>query len=67
MWYFPAGMPHSLQATGESEDGAEFVLVSEPCSLEECPRPEHDVIQAFPDGSFSDESTFSVSPYLEVL
>ncbi|KAI1797191.1 oxalate decarboxylase [Ganoderma leucocontextum] len=45
LWYFPAGMPHSLQATGESEDGAEFVLV-------------------FPDGSFSDESTFSLTDWL---
>lgn len=28
LWYFPAGMPHSLQATNDTEDGAEFVIVS---------------------------------------
>ncbi|KAI0749380.1 RmlC-like cupin domain-containing protein [Daedaleopsis nitida] len=27
LWYFPAGMPHSLQATADSPDGAEFILV----------------------------------------
>ncbi|KAM5530877.1 hypothetical protein V8D89_015462 [Ganoderma adspersum] len=45
LWYFPAGMPHSLQATTEDPDGAEFVLV-------------------FPDGTFSDESTFSLTDWL---
>ena len=29
LWFFPAGMPHSLQATNENPDGAEFLLVSE--------------------------------------
>ncbi len=27
LWYFPAGIPHSLQATGEDEGGSEFLLV----------------------------------------
>ncbi|KIJ62907.1 hypothetical protein HYDPIDRAFT_114033 [Hydnomerulius pinastri MD-312] len=27
LWYFPAGIPHSLQATNDSADGAEFLLV----------------------------------------
>ncbi|KAN0138740.1 oxalate decarboxylase [Lactarius tabidus] len=27
LWYFPAGIPHSLQDTGESPDGSEFLLV----------------------------------------
>ncbi|OBZ72016.1 Oxalate decarboxylase OxdC [Grifola frondosa] len=27
LWYFPPGIPHSLQATNESADGAEFLLV----------------------------------------
>ena len=30
LWFFPAGMPHSLQATAASPDGAEFLLVSRP-------------------------------------
>jgi oxalate decarboxylase family bicupin protein len=27
LWYFPAGFPHSLQATNATADGAEFLLV----------------------------------------
>ncbi|KAH9050371.1 oxalate decarboxylase [Lactarius deliciosus] len=27
LWYFPPGIPHSLQATGNSPDGSEFLLV----------------------------------------
>ncbi|KAI0314754.1 oxalate decarboxylase [Amylostereum chailletii] len=27
IWYFPAGTPHSLQATGDNPDGTEFLLV----------------------------------------
>jgi quercetin dioxygenase-like cupin family protein len=27
LWYFPAGVGHTLQATNASEDGAEFLLV----------------------------------------
>ncbi|KAI0926167.1 hypothetical protein AcV5_008697 [Taiwanofungus camphoratus] len=27
LWYFPPGVPHSLQATNQTEDGAEFLLV----------------------------------------
>ncbi|KAK0481203.1 oxalate decarboxylase [Armillaria luteobubalina] len=27
LWYFPAGVPHSLQATGEDEGGSEFLLI----------------------------------------
>ncbi|KAI0340405.1 oxalate decarboxylase [Trametopsis cervina] len=27
LWYFPAGIPHSLQATDANSDGAEFLLV----------------------------------------
>ncbi|KAF9043730.1 oxalate decarboxylase [Hymenopellis radicata] len=27
LWYFPAGVPHSLQATAEDPDGSEFLLV----------------------------------------
>lgn len=28
LWYFPPGVPHSLQATNQSEGGSEFLLVS---------------------------------------
>jgi oxalate decarboxylase len=38
LWYFPAGIPHSIQ--GLSDDGCEFLL-------------------AFPDGEFSEDSTFA--------
>lgn len=27
LWYFPPGVPHSLQATAQNPDGAEFLLV----------------------------------------
>ncbi|KAF9223268.1 oxalate decarboxylase [Gyrodon lividus] len=27
LWYFPPGIPHSLQATGDTADGAEFLLI----------------------------------------
>ncbi|KAG6815334.1 hypothetical protein H0H87_002813 [Tephrocybe sp. NHM501043] len=27
LWYFPPGIPHSLQATGDDPEGAEFLLV----------------------------------------
>ncbi|EKM77986.1 hypothetical protein AGABI1DRAFT_114840 [Agaricus bisporus var. burnettii JB137-S8] len=27
LWYFPAGTPHSLQATGDNPEGSEFILV----------------------------------------
>jgi oxalate decarboxylase len=40
LWYFPAGIPHSIQGLGP--DGCEFLL-------------------AFPDGLFSESSTFLLS------
>jgi len=40
LWYFPAGIPHSIQ--GLPEDGCEFLL-------------------AFPDGEFSEDSTFAIT------
>ncbi|EMD31297.1 hypothetical protein CERSUDRAFT_89158 [Gelatoporia subvermispora B] len=27
LWYFPPGVPHSLQATNETEEGSEFLLI----------------------------------------
>ena len=27
LWYFPPGIPHSLQATNDNPDGTEFLLV----------------------------------------
>ncbi|KAL0566965.1 hypothetical protein V5O48_015029 [Marasmius crinis-equi] len=27
LWFFPAGIPHSLQATNDTEEGSEFLLV----------------------------------------
>lgn len=35
LWYFPAGFPHSLQATGTSPDGAEFLLIFDSGSFSE--------------------------------
>ncbi len=40
LWYFPAGIPHSIQ--GLPPDGCEFVL-------------------AFPNGKFSEDSTFAIT------
>ena len=40
LWYFPAGIPHSIQGLGP--EGCEFLLV-------------------FPDGQFSESSTFLIS------
>ncbi|KAH8984367.1 RmlC-like cupin domain-containing protein [Lactarius hatsudake] len=45
LWYFPPGIPHSLQATGDTPDGSEFLLV-------------------FPDGDFSEDSTFLITDWL---
>ena len=40
LWYFPSGIPHSIQ--GLPDDGCEFLL-------------------AFPDGGFSEDSTFAIA------
>jgi oxalate decarboxylase len=40
LWYFPSGIPHSIQ--GLPDEGCEFLL-------------------AFPDGEFSDDSTFAIT------
>ncbi|PAV16440.1 oxalate decarboxylase [Pyrrhoderma noxium] len=35
LWYFPAGFPHSLQATDDDPDGTEFILVFDDGSFSE--------------------------------
>ncbi|KAI5122517.1 hypothetical protein M0805_005245 [Coniferiporia weirii] len=35
LWYFPPGIPHSLQATDEDPDGSEFLLVFDDGSFSE--------------------------------
>ncbi|KAI0787733.1 RmlC-like cupin domain-containing protein [Fomes fomentarius] len=35
LWYFPAGMPHSLQATNDTEDGAEFIIAFDDGAFDE--------------------------------
>ncbi|KAH8118145.1 oxalate decarboxylase, partial [Phellopilus nigrolimitatus] len=35
LWYFPAGIPHSLQATDDDPDGSEFLLVFDNGSFSE--------------------------------
>ncbi|KAI0261113.1 RmlC-like cupin domain-containing protein [Gloeopeniophorella convolvens] len=45
LWFFPPGIPHSLQATSDDPEGSEFLLI-------------------FPDGSFSEDSTFLVTDWL---
>ncbi|KAF9007406.1 oxalate decarboxylase [Cyathus striatus] len=35
VWYFPAGVPHSIQATDDDPDGAEFILVFDSGSFSE--------------------------------
>ncbi len=42
LWYFPGGLPHSIQGLGP--DGCEFLL-------------------AFPDGAFSEDSTFLLTDW----
>ncbi len=44
LWYFPGGLPHSIQGLGP--DGCEFLLV-------------------FPDGAFSENSTFLLSDWFD--
>ncbi len=46
LWYFPGGVPHSIQGTGS--DGCEFLLV-------------------FPDGAFSENSTFLLTDWLRTF
>lgn len=36
LWYFPAGIPHSLQATATDPNGAEFLLVRQSASYGMC-------------------------------
>lgn len=59
LWYFPPGIPHSLQATNDDPDGAEFLLVS-PQSERIFAPAESRPIQVFDDGDFSEDSTFQV-------
>ncbi|KAI5114570.1 hypothetical protein M0805_005730, partial [Coniferiporia weirii] len=35
LWYFPAGVPHSLQATDDDPEGTEFLLVFDDGSFSE--------------------------------
>ncbi|KAK7691032.1 hypothetical protein QCA50_006135 [Cerrena zonata] len=35
IWYFPPGIPHSIQATGDLKDGSEFLLVFDDGSFSE--------------------------------
>jgi oxalate decarboxylase len=44
LWYFPGGLPHSIQGLGP--DGCEFLL-------------------AFPDGAFSENSTFLLTDWFD--
>ena len=60
LWYFPAGIPHSLQATDDDPDGSEFVLVRW-ASHKYYPFSLNLRVKVFPDGAFSDESTFMAS------
>ena len=56
LWYFPAGLPHSLQATSE---GTEFLLVCRP--LFHMLSIGDKLAKIFPDGNFNDDNTFLVS------
>lgn len=62
LWYFPPGLPHSLQATADDPAGSEFLLVC--ASLSECLNPGFNVVDShpkvFPSGTFSEDSTFMV-------
>ena len=56
LWYFPAGLPHSLQATSE---GTEFLLVCRTLFLTLSIGDK--LAKIFPDGNFNDDNTFLVS------
>ena len=38
LWYFPPGIPHSLQATADDPEGSEFLLVSTGLTTRRGPR-----------------------------
>ena len=58
-WYFPLGIPHSLQATNETVNGVESLLVSlDLVANQACANPHPKV---FHDGDFSEDATFLVS------
>lgn len=63
VWYFPAGIPHSIQATNASADGAEFLLVSFKTKY---PRSfdAHSFHKVFDDGSFDEDDTFLLTDWL---
>ncbi len=68
LWYFPAGIPHSLQATDDNPDGSEFLLVrstigcpilgSQPSALG------FPLVQVFDDGDFSEDDTFLLTDWM---
>ncbi|KAL9714469.1 hypothetical protein Ac2012v2_002784 [Leucoagaricus gongylophorus] len=50
LWYFPAGIPHALQATNDDPDGTEFILIA--------------YSQVFDSGVFSEDSTLLLTDWL---
>ncbi|KAE9404736.1 oxalate decarboxylase [Gymnopus androsaceus JB14] len=48
LWYFPPGIPHSLQATGDNPEGSEFSWYN----------------PIFDDGAFSEDDTFLLTDWL---
>ena len=65
LWYFPAGMPHSIQATNENPSGSEFLLVSLK-RKQLCQIFTHSLnkLQVFDQGDFSDDNTFLLTDWM---
>lgn len=63
VWYFPAGIPHSLQATADDPDGSEFLLVGLGLVTKGVKRRCLREMQVFDNGSFSEESSFQLTDW----
>ena len=62
LWYFPAGQPHSIQATDDDDQGVEFLLVSVSSRSSPFWTKDRSCPQVFNDGNFSEDDTFLVNP-----
>lgn len=64
LWYFPAGIPHSLQATDSDPSGSEFLLVSASILLRKLTMI---YVKIFDSGDFNEDSTFLVGMSISLV
>ncbi|KIM39310.1 hypothetical protein M413DRAFT_29477 [Hebeloma cylindrosporum] len=66
LWYFPAGIPHSLQATADDPAGSEFILVclSLFAGLNSGFNGVISHMKVLANGAFSEDSTFSMTDWI---